>query len=125
MGVAVLLSAIAYVIMLRDFNAGLAALTSMALFFLPVLFTLWAAVGWLIRRRPASMRLLANLAITTVVIAAITAYISNAFNGHLNKADQDGLTLWYYMVLTLWASCVTGGIITFRFLVRQPQPSKK
>ena len=115
MAVAVLLSGIAYVALLHDFNAGLAALTSVGMFFLPVLFTLWAVVGLVIRYRSRLFRMFTNMAISSLVIAVITLY----FVGQSTNPSADGLTLFYYMVLSLWVACISGAIVTYRFLVRE------
>ena len=114
MAVAVLLSGIAYVILLRDFNAGISALTSMGLFFLPVLFTLWSVVGLFIRARSRNFRMFTNMAISSVVIAVITQY----FAANAQHTNSDGLTLWYFLVLSLWVACLTGSLVTYLYLVR-------
>lgn len=121
MGVAVLLSALSYVILLRDLNAGLATLTSMAIFFLPPLFTFWSIIGWVVRSKSRNFRLVTNLAITTALITAVTLYIGSTLS---TNPSGDGLTLWYYMVAVLWLSCATGALVTYLFLLRNAETKR-
>jgi hypothetical protein len=121
MGIAVILSALSYVILLRDLNAGLATLTSMAIFFLPPLFTFWSMIGWLVRSKTRNFRLVTNLAITTALITAVTLYIGSALS---TNPSGDGLALWYYMVAVLWLSCATGGLVTYLILLRHTEPKR-
>jgi hypothetical protein len=119
MAITVILCAVSYVILLGDLNAGIATLTSMAIFFLPPLFTLWSLIGWLVRSKSRNFRLATSLAITTALIAAITSYIGANFGG---SSATDGLTLWYYMVALLWLSCATGALVTYLVLLRDRKP---
>ena len=119
MAVAVVLMSLSYLILLRDLNAAMGVLTSMAIFFLPPLFTLWAIVGWLIRAKSRNFRLVTNLAISTTLIAAVTLYIGSSLTG---ANASDGMTLWYYMVGILWLSSITGALFTYLFLLRDFKP---
>mgnify|MGYP006272519223 CR=1 FL=1 len=119
MGIAVILCAVSYVILLGDLNSGIGMLTSMAIFFLPPLFTLWSLAGLAIRKKSGSFRLLTSLAITTAVISVITLYIGSSITG---KAATDGMTLWYYMIAVLWLSCATGALVTYLILLRPGKP---
>ncbi len=118
MAVAVLLCGIAYVITMGDFNAGLQVLTSMGMFYLPVVFTLWAVVGLAVRNRSLNFRLVTNLAISSLVIAAITEY----FTLNLPKSATAGASLFYVLVMILWGACITGGLVTYLYFVRPPRP---
>ena len=119
MGIGVILSAIAYVILLHDFNAAMGVLTSMGLFYLPPMFFLWASVGWLIRAKSRLLRMGVNLIITTLSIAGITAYVVAQLG---SKGTPGLLTVWYYTVAILWIGCITGGLVTYLYLLRGSRP---
>lgn len=122
MAVQVLMTLISYLIMTGSVNQAFGMVYSVGLIYMLPMFTLWAVVGLLIRRLSRRFRMLVNLAISTSVIAGITLYFAAAEG---SSASPVAMATFYYLAGLLWLSSITGGLVTYLYLVAPPRPKKK
>lgn len=78
--IAWMISLIFTVIWSGDFNAALTMSSNIALLFLMLSWTLWAALGAAVRKKSHYVRFFTNLTVTSVIAVAATSILVAAFS---------------------------------------------